>query len=132
MLFAVIGLDIEELKFTRVQVSHELVVANDDRADRRVIMTRVVVDDPGGGAYHLALVSVYENVTQTAPIDVFGERRLAAAQVVEGGQEVPLHDRHVALRTGFDAGTGNDSGDADAAFEDGTFPFLNNISMLPA
>ena len=43
---------------------------------------------------------------------------------MKGGQKIPLYDGHVTLRTGFDAGTGNDCRHADPSLKNRTFPLL--------
>ena len=124
VFLAVIGPDVEQFHFAGVELAHEFEVADDEGADRRMIVAGVVVDDARGRSADFSAVALLEQLPQTAAFDTFRHRCLAPAKVVKSGKEVPLHDRDITLGTGLDSGTGNDGGDTNAPFEDGAFPVL--------
>ena len=131
VLLTIISLYVEELQFTRGEVAQQLVVADDDGTDRRMVMAGIVVDDAGCGTFHPPLVSIHEHITQASAVDTLGKRVLASTQVMESGKEVPLHDGHIALGPGLDAGPGNHGWHADAALENRALAFLE-WSVEPA
>ncbi len=87
-------------------MSHQHVIADTNHAHWRVEMARVMEDQSGGVATNAAGIASFDNFTQTPAIHTWRKRRDTFRQIVQCWQQIPLYDRDVTLRSGFDSRTG--------------------------
>ena len=81
-----------------------------------------------GSTFHGPGIAFFPNLPQAASIQVRGQGLGSSCQIIEGGQEIPLHHRHRAGTTWLNAGTFHQRGHAKAALQQ--IPFATPQGMV--